>query len=131
MSLSLLCSRVKYLRKPSPLSNYLMNCSLADSEPLYISQGSPSASYPPFNFQHPQMCLVEMAKLKSCRTVTALLRKDGAVCPKPARHDVQTARRDFAARFLRDADRLCREFAAAEAAAVSPLQTAAGGGGLS
>ena len=55
VSLSM-CSRVKYLRKPSPLSNYLMNCSLADSEPLYISQGSPSASYPPFNFQHPQMC---------------------------------------------------------------------------
>ena len=96
VSLSM-CSRVKYLRKPSPLSNYLMNCSLADSEPLYISQGSLSASYPPFNFQHPQMCsMVEILQDRHgtfATTGRSVRNRRGTACKL---RDCCAARTDFA-----------------------------------
>ena len=142
---------VKYLRKPSlPLLQLqLMNCSLADSEPLYINPRGLSPDHILLSISNTLKKLpVEI--LQDRRGIFAA-RKNGA--DRRAKWETR-ARTDFAGNLqlllsalcrlqtaqsvrnrrgpssckLRDADRLCRKFAAAFAA-VSPLQTAAGGGG--
>ena len=95
LSLSLFdCIRWNIYENLLRSSNYLMNCSLADSEPLYISQGSLSTSDPAFNFQ--QKCARWTCRLKiSTGNLAGPSRhfcKDGAVCAKPARTDLQSGK---------------------------------------